>query len=250
MENSKTENKNNKDLGPIFIGIIIFSIAFVVSAYLISQSVSSLRSDRTITVKGYAEMNIASDFATWTGNFTTNAETLSAGFSIMQIYKARVEKYLIDNGFSKDSIEFQILGSSENFEYFPGGGSRRIGYRFYQNFTVSSYDVNKIKNVSGQITELIGEGIEINSWSPQYSYTKLNDLKGTMLGAAAQDAKTRAEEIARSGGNKIGGILSANQGIFQITVPNSNEISDYGINDMTSVEKTIKSVVTVQYLIK
>jgi hypothetical protein len=142
------------------------------------------------------------------------------------------------------------MGSNENIEYLSGGGSRRNGFRFYQNFKLNSYDVQKIKDVSNQITELIGEGIEINSWQPQYSYTKLNDLKGKMLGAATQDAKIRAEEIAKSGGGKVGNILSASQGIFQITVPYSTEINDYGINDMSSIEKTIKSVVTVQYSIK
>ena len=248
-QNQKTEKNNSEGLGAIFIGIIVFSVAFIISAILVSNSISSLRSDRTITVKGYAEMNITSDFATWTGNITTHAVTLADGYVKMQKYKARVERYLLANGFSKDSIEFQTLGSSENYEYFQGAVSRRT-YRFHQNFTISSYDVNKIKNVSNQITELIGEGIEINSWAPQYTYTKLNDLKGAMLRAATQDAKTRAEEIAKSGGNKIGSILSASQGIFQITAPNSNEISDYGINDMTSIEKTIKSVVTVRYSIK
>jgi len=255
MENDNKKTTNSKDnskvdLGPIFIGAIIFSVAFLISAYFVSEAISSLRSDRTITVKGYAEMDITSDFATWTGTFTTTATTLADGFSKMNTYKERIEKYLIENGFPKDSIEFQTLVSNENFEFFPNGGSRKNGYRFHRNFTVTSFDVHKVKNISNQITELIGEGVEVNSWQPQYIYTKLNDLKSPMLGAATQDARIRAEEIAKSGGNKIGGILSASQGVFQITVPNTNEISDWGINDMSSIEKTIKSVVTVRYSIK
>jgi len=254
MENNNTNTTNSKDnnktdLGPIFIGTIIFSVVFLISAYLISEAISSLRSSETITVKGYAEMNITSDFATWTGTFSSTANNLSDGFAKMKTNKERIEKYLTENGFSSDSIEFQILASNENFDYTPHG-ARRAGYRFYQNFTVTSFDVYKIKSISSKITDLIGEGIEINSWQPQYSYTKLNDLKSQMLGAATQDAQIRAEEIAKSGGSKIGRILSASQGIFQITAPNSNEISDYGINDMTSIEKTIKSVVTVRYSIQ
>ncbi|MPN37755.1 hypothetical protein SDC9_185276 [bioreactor metagenome] len=98
--------------------------------------------------------------------------------------------------------------------------------------------------------ELLPEGIGISSFEPQYSYSKLNEIKVNMLSEATKDAKKRAEKIAASNGNKIGNIISANQGVFQITAPFSNEINDYGINDVSSINKTIKSVVTVEYLIK
>jgi len=183
-------------------------------------------------------MNITSDFATWTASFATTTPTLAEGHSRMVAIKERIENYLIENGFSKDSIEFQTLGSHGHIEFMRGGGSRAIGQRFHQIFTVNSFDVNKIRDISQQITELMAEGIEINSWQPQCSYTGLNDLRIIMLSEATKDAKARAEEMAKSSGNKIGSILSASQGVFQITAVNSTEIADYGINDRSSIEKT------------
>ena len=57
-----------------------------------------------------------------------------------------------------------------------------------------------------------------------------------MTAEAAKDAKVRAEAIssisfaiAKSTGNKVGGIRSAKTGVFQITSRNSTDVSDYGI---------------------
>jgi hypothetical protein len=44
--------------------------------------------------------------------------------------------------------------------------------------------------------------------------------------------------------------LSARQGVFQITPAHSTEISDYGRNDTSSREKSIKAVVTVRYAVE
>ncbi len=56
--------------------------------------------------------------------------------------------------------------------------------------------------------------------------------------------------IAKEGKFRLGPIADVRVGIFQITPKNSTDISDYGINDTTSVEKEIKSVVEIKYFVK
>ena len=56
-----------------------------------------------------------------------------------------------------------------------------------------SNDVAKIAQVTREATELINQGILIESRPPQYYYTQIGDLKIEMLGEAAKDAKERAE---------------------------------------------------------
>ena len=129
----------------------------------------------------------------------------------------------------------------------PSGGTKKNGYRFTQEVTISGADVDKISFIADKSTELVLEGIYFTSQQPQYLYTKLDDLKITMLAEATNDAKIRAEQIAKTGGNKIKGIKSAQQGVFQITPQYSTDIYDYGMNDTYSKVKTIKSVITVTY---
>ena len=112
-----------------------------------------------------------------------------------------------------------------------------------------SNDVQKITQISRESTELIQQGIEFISNAPQYFYTKLPELKHELLSEATKDAKRRAEQMAQSTGNKVGVIRSAKMGVFQITPVNSYEVSDWGENDTSSLEKKANAVVRVDFSI-
>lgn len=58
----------------------------------------------------------------------------------------------------------------------------------------------------------------VDSQTPSFYYTKLDDLKVKMLGDATQNAFQRAQSIA-STGRGIGRLRTANMGVFQITAP-------------------------------
>jgi hypothetical protein len=92
--------------------------------------------------------------------------------------------------------------------------------------------------------------VEFQSNPPQYLYTKLADLKIDIIALATQDAKLRAEKMLAATGNKVGKLNSASVGVLQITPLYSGEISDYGINDTSSIEKEITSVVTCEFEVK
>ena len=100
--------------------------------------------------------------------------------------------------------------------------------------TVDSRDIDKIEKVSREVTELIQTGIELNSSSPDYYYSKLSELKIDLLAKASADAHQRAETIAKNSGSKLGKIKKATMGVFQITGQNSNEDYSYGGSFNTS----------------
>ena len=85
---------------------------------------------------------------------------------------------------------------------------------------------------------------------PEYVYTKLDGLKVEMIGKATANAKDRAQIIAEKGKFRLGPIASVRVGVFQITPLHSTKISNYGINDTSSIDKEIKSVVEIQYFVK
>ena len=71
-----------------------------------------------------------------------------------------------------------------------------------------------------------------------------------MLSKATEDAKSRAISMAQSTGNKIGVIRSAKMGVFQITPATSTDVSWYGENDTSSLEKKVMAVVTASFSIE
>jgi uncharacterized protein len=85
--------------------------------------------------------------------------------------------------------------------------------------------------------------------APEYHYTKLGDLKIEMLAEAAKDAKVRAQQIAQSTGSSIGSVRTARMGVLQITPADSNDVSDSGVNDTSSLDKDITAVVNVGFAI-
>ena len=62
-----------------------------------------------------------------------------------------------------------------------------------------------------------------------------------MISKATEDARLRAEKIAEFSGGKLGKIVSAKMGVFQITGQNSNE--DYsGEEHLIPVQKKTASI--------
>ena len=84
----------------------------------------------------------------------------------------------------------------------------------------------------------------------EYYYSKLADLKLTMLAAATQNAKDRASRIATSTGATLGPIQSASMGVFQVTAVNSTDISDYGAYDTTTIDKRVTAVVRSSFTVR
>ena len=76
------------------------------------------------------------------------------------------------------------------------------------------------KRLAKETTELIRQGIRFRSYDPSYFFTNLEEPKLDLLEKASVNSKLRAERLAQSAENKITGIASASQGIFQITKPN------------------------------
>ena len=70
-----------------------------------------------------------------------------------------------------------------------------------------------------------------------------------MLAKATENAKLRAESIVSSVGNKIGTLQSAKMGVFQITPVTSTQVSDYGEDDTSSLQKKVMVVVNTSFSI-
>jgi hypothetical protein len=53
--------------------------------------------------------------------------------------------------------------------------------------------------------------------------------------------------MAKNAGSKIGRLRGARMGVFQVTPAGSTEVSDYGVNDTSSLEKDITAVVSATF---
>ena len=82
---------------------------------------------------------------------------------------------------------------------------------------------------------------------PEFFVSSLEDVKRQLLTLATENGKQRAEILATNSGERLGSLVSARQGVIQITKKNSSQTSSYGIYDTETIEKVVKLVVTLEF---
>ena len=236
----------------LFNGGVALAIGLVLSSVIFGWFYSnSKKGDEAITVTGSAKKRIKSDLVTWSAGIIYQAPQLSEAYKSLTENVPRVKQYLISKGIAENQITISSISTTTLHKQDENGGesSEISGYSLRQTVDVRSNEVDKIAQIAREATELINQGILLESGSPQYSFTQLGDLKIEMLGEAAKDAKTRAEKIAASTGNKIGAVRSARMGVMQITAADSTEVSDGGISDTSSIDKDVTAVVNISFAV-
>ena len=121
-------------------------------------------------------------------------------------------------------------------------GQTFTGYQLSQSLQIESKEVEKVEKISREITELLNQGIAFYSQQPRYYYTELESLKLEMIAKATEDARIRAERIAENSEAKLGDLISANMGVFQITGQNSGEDYSWGGAFNTSSKNKTASI--------
>jgi uncharacterized protein len=227
-------------------------LALIISSMVLGWAYSnSKKGDEAITVTGSAKRRITSDLVVWSAGVSVEKPTLTDAYKELSDSIPRIKQYLISKGIPEDQMTVSSITTTQMKARDSEGNetSQIIGYTLAQDIEVRSNDVAKIGQIAREATELINQGILIQSGAPQYYYTQIGDLKIEMLGEAAKDAKERAERIASSTGNSIGSVRSAKMGVLQITAADSTEVSDYGVYNTSTIEKDMTAVVNVSFAV-
>jgi hypothetical protein len=211
--------------------------------------------DNTVSVTGSAERTVTSDIVKWNANFSRNvAEAqVKEGYQQMKKDLDLAISYLKENGVTENQITVRpaYLNPVYDFDKFSGS-SKMTGYQIQQSIVIESVgEVKKITALSQEApAALAGKGLLFSTQNLEYYYSKFADLKVEMLTDATTNATERAKRIAESTGAKLGRLQSASMGVFQVTSLNSQEVSDYGYFDSSSIEKKVTAVVRAAFSLK
>lgn len=233
-------------------GGVALAIGLVLSSFVFGWFYSTAKKgDEAITVTGSAKKRIKSDLVVWSAGVTAQSPQLTDAYRQLSENMPRIKQYLAGKGIADNQMTVSSITTTTLKKQDSNGNetSEITAYSLRQEVEVRSTEVEKIAQIAREATELINQGILIESNAPQYYYTQIGDLKIEMLGEAAKDAKVRAEKIAASTGNSIGAVRSARMGVLQITAADSTEVSDSGIYDTTSIDKDMTAVVNVSFAV-
>lgn len=237
--------KSNKIL---LLGLIIGG-SIVTSAWLISKTFLEVKNlDNVITVSGSAKQKVTSDSARWTGNFTRTAtkDNLKDGYNQMKADEKTVSDFLTAQGFA-GKFEISPVFMNEIYKSDPNAPKE---YNLVQNIEIKSEDVNKMKELAKNSDQLASLGIIFSANSVEYYYSKLPDLRISLLPEAITDAKKRVEVIANSSNKQVDTVKSVSMGVVQVMSAGAVEISDYGSYDTSGIEKEVMITVKTTFSLK
>lgn len=222
---------------------IILSIGLLLLGVFIERGFSEFAGrDRSVNVKGLAEMEVPADKVTWPLVYKSLGNDLNALYEEIKRSNQTITEFLKEKGLTDKeiSINAPVIVDMKAERY---GSNQDSPYR-YNVTTVITVTSNKVDLVRGLITEqgeLLKRGIAITAgdyqYSVQYEYTGLNTIKPQMIEEATKNARQAAEKFAKDSESTLGKIRHANQGQFSISDRDPN----------TPYIKKVRVVTTIDY---
>lgn len=221
----------------------IVAVALVISGESIRVGLQKINSgDRNVSVKGLAEREVPADKVTWPLIYKELGNDPSEMYTLLEQKNKTVVNFLKASGISAEEISVNppIIADRQADNY----GNEIMNYRYKATsvITVTSSNVEKVRQLMRRKTELMKQGIAIVSEeygdnSISYEFTKLNEIKPEMVEEATKNARATAEKFAEDSGSRLGKIRSAAQGQFSIEDRDSN----------TPYIKRVRVVSTIDY---
>jgi hypothetical protein len=220
----------------------------LIASLILSRPWIAFRTVEPLRVTGYAEIPVEADIAvmeaqvTVTGNSTKFAYERAA--EDLEIIRGMIPT---DPAQGWKTKELQSSISDVRVRDKDGKYTNVIDYYVVRRrLKIESQDVRTIESLSREIFDLNAEGMRVEVTGPRYLISDLGDTKLDLVKAATENAMQRAKTIARNAKANLGNLVSARQGVVQITQPNSTDTSSYGRYDTTTIEKVAKITVHLE----
>ena len=230
------------------------AFGLALSAYIIGQAAIKVAKENNIVVKGSSMRLVKSDFAHWSGSFSVTNKTQAAGLDNLDVARNTIKAYMLEAGLKESEISFGRIYSEPIYNTVTDAKGNRTstlsGYSIKQSFKVETGKVDLIEKISRESTSLIKKGFDFTSEQPSYTINNLDKYKMELLAEATKNATARAEVLATNSKGSVGALISASQGVFQITAPASSDISSYGEYDKSTIMKEVKAVVTLEFRVE
>lgn len=123
----------------------------------------------------------------------------------------------------------------------------RTGYTLQQPVFIISDRLADIEPMALDPAAVLRDGAALEFSQLEYFFSGIAQLKQQLLSNATRDAHERAAQIAENTDSRVGKIISARSGVFQITEPYSTEVSGFGVHNTSTRQKEITVTVHASF---
>lgn len=164
-----------------------------------------IRPGESVTVSGYAESNQTNQMAVFTAGVNATNQDKQAAVdqvnSTMEEIIASVKQF----GVAEGDIKTQSLSIWQYDQYDPNLAGQ---WRADNSIEIRLRDANRASDLAGLLTS----SGATNVWGPNFQLDDTNDAQRELLGQAIQDAREKAEIIAKASNKTLGEVLSVQEG--------------------------------------
>lgn len=203
----------------------------------------------TLTVTGSTTKQVTSDHVKWVGviNRVAKVSTLKGGYAEMASDLVAVKSFLKEKNIADNQVNISPIFMDQNWDQ-PQGAEK--SYTLRQTIEINSSDVSGISDIAKNINPLIEKGVVFSTQSLEFTYTKLPEERIAMLDDAMKDARSRASKLASYSNKVVSQVKTASTGVVQVMPSGSNQISDYGMYDTSTIDKDIMLTVKATFSLK
>lgn len=227
------------------IEAIILAIGIIMLGVMIKNGINDFKDkERIVSVKGLAELEVPADKVIWPLMFKDLGNDPAVLYTNMNQKTQAIVKFLTSKGIAKEEISIappEVI-DMEAERYNSNNPTYR--YNATSVITVTSKNVEKVRQLMSQQGELLQQGIAITGgdyrYNVSYEFTGLNEVKPQMIEEATKNARASAEKFAKDSESRLGKIRNASQGQFSIEDRDAN----------TPYIKKVRVVTTVNYYLK
>ena len=157
-----------------YISVGIIALSILIAAFMFSDSFKNRnRSNNTISVTGYGNIDFTSDLIVWSATFSRKNMTLKDANEAIDQDRKQIKTYLLSKNVPEDEIVFSAVNFNKDYRYTynqNGATQKQIftGYNLTQTVTVQSKNVYRTEKISRESSDLINSGIEFYSNAPEY----------------------------------------------------------------------------------
>ncbi len=222
----------------------LVAVGLAVSGWFIGNGLLAARSsDRYVSVRGFAEREVAANLAIWPMVYTVTADDLETLQRRVEDGAAKIMAFLEADFSAAEITTAQPRVTDREAMGMTGpGGTRLERYMAEAIVTVRTGKIAEVQQAMQRSGELVKRGVALirsYEYNTEYLYTDLDKVKPEMIAEATRDARRAAQQFAEDSGSRVGGIRNAQQGYFSIE--NRDAFSPQF--------KKIRVVTTVQYFL-
>ena len=234
-----------RDRLPLLAGLVVLALAIGLGSVALAGGIRDRNRNDVITVTGSAKKRITADYVVWDLSATSQQRTAPDAARELGGWTSRIRSFFAHEGVQSAELTVEPIATET-----VGTSHGVTSFKLTRNFEIRSSRVQAITSVAEHSSKLLAQGIPLAADPPEYIYTKLPSLRPELLATATKDAQRRGRVLVGSTGGHLGKLRNVDVGVFQVTSPNSTDVSDYGEYDTSTIQKDVTAVVDVTFGLK